>query len=74
MSKFELPARPEALFREQSIEDYSDLIGDEDDDGNIFGGSGLQQKKVNEKYAQKRAFTANMSSSLMLLSCSTHRT
>ncbi|KAJ1326312.1 cell division control protein CDC15 [Microdochium nivale] len=45
MSKFELPARPEALFREQSIEDYSDLIGDDDDDGNIFGGSGLQQKK-----------------------------
>ncbi|KXJ87720.1 hypothetical protein Micbo1qcDRAFT_236256 [Microdochium bolleyi] len=44
MGKFELPVRPEAIFREQSIEDYSDLIGDDDDD-NIFGGNSLQQKK-----------------------------
>ena len=29
-NKFELPSRPEALYREQSVEDYSDLFADND--------------------------------------------
>ena len=32
-NKFELPSRPEALYREQSVEDYSDLFADND---NVF--------------------------------------
>jgi hypothetical protein len=32
-NKFELPARPEVMYREQSVEDYSDLFADND---NVF--------------------------------------
>lgn len=36
-AKFELPPRPDLLYREQSVEDYSDLLAD--NDGAFFNGT-----------------------------------
>ncbi|OIW23703.1 hypothetical protein CONLIGDRAFT_140671 [Coniochaeta ligniaria NRRL 30616] len=35
-AKFELPPRPDLMFREQSVEDYSDLLADDD---SVFNGT-----------------------------------
>src|SRR3569833_34783 len=35
-SKFEMPPRPEVLYREQSAEDYSDLVVPDSDDAVLF--------------------------------------
>jgi hypothetical protein len=46
-TKFELPSRPDALaYREQTIEDYSDLFGDDDQDDFAFSQRLSQMKKV----------------------------
>jgi redox-sensitive bicupin YhaK (pirin superfamily) len=35
-NKFELPSRPDLAYREQSVEDYSDIFGDNDHDDLVF--------------------------------------
>ncbi|KAI0836705.1 cell division control protein [Hypoxylon sp. FL0890] len=42
-SKFQLPSRPDVVYREQSVEDYSDLV---DDNDNVFGQPLGQAKKL----------------------------
>lgn len=42
-SKFELPLRPEAIYREQSQEDFSDLFPDNE---NLFGRKSSRARKV----------------------------
>ncbi|KAH6652940.1 septation protein H [Truncatella angustata] len=45
-TKFELPSRPDAtLFREHTVEDYSDLFGDDDHDVAVFNQRLGQMKK-----------------------------
>lgn len=42
-NKFELPSRPDVVYREQSVEDYSDLF---DDNDNVFNQQLNLVKKV----------------------------
>jgi hypothetical protein len=73
-SKFELPARPDLLYREQSVEDYSDLFVDND---NVF------DKRINNLVLKKvwrflrsigKPSVAHIMIREMLHSCSTHQT
>lgn len=45
-NKFELPSRPDLAFREQSVEDYSDIFGDNDHDDLVFNQRLGHTKKV----------------------------
>lgn len=46
-TKFELPTRPDAFsFKEQAVEDYSDLFGDDEHDTFVFNQRVGQMKKV----------------------------
>ena len=50
-NKFELPARPDVFFREQSVEDFSDLVIDND---NIFHrGTNQAVKKVIDRHSSQ---------------------
>ncbi|KAH8671203.1 cell division control protein [Xylariales sp. PMI_506] len=44
-NKFELPSRPDLAYREQTVEDYSDLFGDNDQDDLVFNQRLVQMKK-----------------------------
>ena len=48
-SKFELPSRPDIVYREQSIEDYSDLFVDNDSVFNKNVNQAVKNKKVNQE-------------------------
>lgn len=50
-SKFELPSRPDIVYREQSIEDYSDLFVDNDSLFNRNVNQAVKKKKVRQELA-----------------------
>lgn len=54
-AKFELPARPDMLFREQSVEDYSDLVLDND---NVFINRPVHNLMLNVRASTSAALSA----------------
>jgi hypothetical protein len=54
-NKFELPSRPDLAYREQSIEDYSDIFGDNDQDDLVFNHRLSQMKKVSRPSRPSRS-------------------
>ncbi len=48
-TKFELPPRPDIIYREQSVEDYSDLLADND---SVFDNKPNLVLKVGRRYTK----------------------